>query len=603
MNQRETRFGLAAVLSFVVLVSVMIINHNRAATKGSNPAPGKGVLVAQIAPGSAPDNSEPTNGKPDRDTPPTPTPVPAPVAVPEQPRAGKPSTEQVELAAARNEPPVQPSPAPLPPAGEIQGSLGPKPVAAPAPALFAAGEATLANDESNRTRRSPEPVASHDAVAVEGTTSTTTPIPFTPPVETAQAPADAPSRIGPGSPAPAPNELPFSAQPAASAGPEQSAPGSTPPVEPIVPAPITPAPELETPATSAPTIAEGGTTAVGPNPSGPTLLMPDPSTSSVPSPGRAETQAPLPDTPAEMPSLTHTAPAAPRSPEVVPMPPEVFKGPSSSAEGGSWVALPTVGRGRLLDDGRGATEQALARVEPSFDTGTGPAAGAGGVSSPRSERRETVEEGGQVEAVPHVVQRDENFWTISRLYYGSGRFYKALWSANRRTVPEIAVLYVGQTIRIPPPEALDRALIEPAKPLNTASGIETGSSVSRPIAASTAPLRKTSSGARAGRRTGDDSAREEVVALPTSDPFATRGEASPISDPEAPARYQVRRPRYKVRRYETLRSIARDTMGDSHRAGEILELNEAVIDDPNHLLTGQVLELPEDAKVGGRPVR
>ena len=56
-------------------------------------------------------------------------------------------------------------------------------------------------------------------------------------------------------------------------------------------------------------------------------------------------------------------------------------------------------------------------------------------------------------------------------------------------------------------------------------------------------------------------------------------------------------PRYKIRSQETLRSIARDTLGDSRRAGEILELNREVIDDPNYLSPGQEIELPEDARL------
>ena len=55
------------------------------------------------------------------------------------------------------------------------------------------------------------------------------------------------------------------------------------------------------------------------------------------------------------------------------------------------------------------------------------------------------------------------------------------------------------------------------------------------------------------------------------------------------------RPVYKVRPYDTLRSIARDTLGDARRAGEILELNRDLIDDPTHLIAGQLIELPEDA--------
>ena len=49
-----------------------------------------------------------------------------------------------------------------------------------------------------------------------------------------------------------------------------------------------------------------------------------------------------------------------------------------------------------------------------------------------------------------------------------------------------------------------------------------------------------------------------------------------------------------------MRSIARDTLGDSRRAGEILELNREVIDDPNYLTTGQEIELPEDARLARR---
>jgi nucleoid-associated protein YgaU len=207
--------------------------------------------------------------------------------------------------------------------------------------------------------------------------------------------------------------------------------------------------------------------------------------------------------------------------------------------------------------------------------------------------------------VPHVVQRDENFWTISRLYYGSGRFYKALWAANRRAVPEITKLYVGQSIRIPPPEALDRSLIEPAKPVSSSASLETAGAVPSPTSGSAAstPMRKASRALEAAKGGSGPHATEEEVALPTSDPFAKRGEGSSMDDAPARQRYEVRRPRYKVRQYETLRSIARDTLGDSHRADEILELNGAVIDDPTHLITGQILELPEDAKVGARRAR
>ncbi len=35
----------------------------------------------------------------------------------------------------------------------------------------------------------------------------------------------------------------------------------------------------------------------------------------------------------------------------------------------------------------------------------------------------------------HTVKSGENFWTISKLYYKSGRYYKALWDANKKQSP------------------------------------------------------------------------------------------------------------------------------------------------------------------------
>jgi nucleoid-associated protein YgaU len=68
------------------------------------------------------------------------------------------------------------------------------------------------------------------------------------------------------------------------------------------------------------------------------------------------------------------------------------------------------------------------------------------------------------------------------------------------------------------------------------------------------------------------------------------------AEPEVHSRDAVARPIYKVRQYDTLRTIARDTLGDPRRANEILDLNRDIIDDPGHLIVGQLLELPEDAR-------
>ena len=67
----------------------------------------------------------------------------------------------------------------------------------------------------------------------------------------------------------------------------------------------------------------------------------------------------------------------------------------------------------------------------------------------------------KLETVLHKVEQNENFWTISRMYYNSGRYYRALWKANVDKVPEITRLYINTVIRIPPPEDLDPSFIDP----------------------------------------------------------------------------------------------------------------------------------------------
>ena len=100
-----------------------------------------------------------------------------------------------------------------------------------------------------------------------------------------------------------------------------------------------------------------------------------------------------------------------------------------------------------------------------------------------------------------------------------------------------------------------------------------------------------------------DKLAEREITLPASDPFTRRdvSNAGDNVDAESALRPRARRTLYKVRPHETLRSIARDTLGDSRRADEILDLNSKILDDPAHLVIGQILELPEDAKLSVSP--
>jgi nucleoid-associated protein YgaU len=233
-------------------------------------------------------------------------------------------------------------------------------------------------------------------------------------------------------------------------------------------------------------------------------------------------------------------------------------------------------------------------------------------------------ESAKVEAVPHIVERNENFWTISRLYYSSGRYYRALWKANAQKYPDIQTLHVKDVIMIPPVEDLDPAYIDPPRTRTARAGVEgTGrgstAKTSSPPAGrsdslSTARAARASTSSSGNHIPADHSNRTDAVlnlpigetALPRDHGDDSAGVApkdqGAVDDgleSRATARPRisanVNRPTYKVRRYDTLRSIARDTLGDPRRAREILSLNRDIIDDPDRLISGQLLELPEDA--------
>jgi nucleoid-associated protein YgaU len=169
--------------------------------------------------------------------------------------------------------------------------------------------------------------------------------------------------------------------------------------------------------------------------------------------------------------------------------------------------------------------------------------------------------GSSIAPVTHVVRRGENFWTIARHYYGSGRFYRALWKANSERVPRIDELYVGTAILVPAPEDLDKALIEPA-------GTPRGNPRS-PVAPA-----------------DEATARRDGQTRRTSRPDADDGDG-----PEPPRR---RRLVHIVQPNETLRSIARKRLGDARREDELLELNDDLIADPYNLPVGTPLRLPFD---------
>jgi type II secretory pathway component GspD/PulD (secretin) len=89
----------------------------------------------------------------------------------------------------------------------------------------------------------------------------------------------------------------------------------------------------------------------------------------------------------------------------------------------------------------------------------------------------------------------------------------------------------------------------------------------------------------------------QAVRLP-NEPDSWRAAAQPQRRAAAPRAQPY--PTWQVRPNETLRSIARDALGDARRADEILRLNLDSIDPSRRLSPGQLLYLPRDARTGER---
>jgi nucleoid-associated protein YgaU len=245
----------------------------------------------------------------------------------------------------------------------------------------------------------------------------------------------------------------------------------------------------------------------------------------------------------------------------------------------------------------GTRSQGTRRFEIETVPPTSVAADTGASTSSRQEAES------RVETVPHTVEEQENFWTISRLYYGSGRYYKALWQANRATHPRIDEIAVGDTIIIPAQEDLDPTYILPpqaAEPAPSPARRAAGSRKGKGEVSTTSsqrqgvPLKRSSRTAVELNLPVDDLLRDNRSRSTPRSFAADEGLERGSSPADAPI--------HKVRPGETVRSIARDRLGDSRRADEILEINRKLIDDPYNLVPGQILELPEDAKLG-RPRR
>jgi nucleoid-associated protein YgaU len=147
-------------------------------------------------------------------------------------------------------------------------------------------------------------------------------------------------------------------------------------------------------------------------------------------------------------------------------------------------------------------------------------------------------------AKTHKVAAGESLWVIAEDYYGDGHLWKRIRDAN----PGIDEnkLQEGQVLVIPPKEG-----------------------AAKPAAPTTPP------------------------APPATPPGAAAKPADPNKPADSAAKPKARKATYRVEAGDTLVSIARAILKDGERWREIYELNKDRIKDPDRLLVGTELKLPE----------
>ena len=360
----------------------------------------------------------------------------------------------------------------------------------------------------------------------------------TPPVTPPPPPDSGPNKL-PDIPKEAKDPLPLPVDPAPTPPTAVPAPSTTPAVDPF------PIPETK-PSPPEPKPVEP-----------PIFVAPPVVTPPVVAPPVAPTPQPMPVEP--KPEASPLVPSV-KAPPLDPVPAAEASTATAAAStlGAGWVIIKSGGK-------RGPGTGTIVST-PADAPSDAPSDPPRVVDGPRV--RDDVEAPDQVQPALHKVQPGENFWTISKTFYGSGDYYQALWAANRRQVPKIDELYVGTVLRVPPIEALDRSKVVRSK-TNDPNASTTSQTTARKA----------------------DLARKVELAAPVR-PRPSRVEAD-LDD-------QPRRPTYTVKAHETLRSIARDTLDDPKRDREIFSLNRDLLGDSNDLTPGTTLTLPADAIIGRR---
>ena len=214
---------------------------------------------------------------------------------------------------------------------------------------------------------------------------------------------------------------------------------------------------------------------------------------------------------------------------------------------------------------------------------------------PREQRLARPRPGGAAAGpMRHTVARGESFAVIAQLYYGSARYGKALQSFNRGLTARSDRLTVGDLIVIPRVDELDASQIAPVRSKSNAGPARAAVAARLSERAVNRDAEVDLPGSSETRfEAADQTARRNRENIADGSSGSSRRSDS-VGSGSAPL------PVHIVRRYETLRSIARDRLGDSRRADEIIELNRDRVPVANQLAPGQRLILPSDATATSR---
>ncbi|QDV50187.1 LysM domain/BON superfamily protein [Gimesia fumaroli] len=155
----------------------------------------------------------------------------------------------------------------------------------------------------------------------------------------------------------------------------------------------------------------------------------------------------------------------------------------------------------------------------------------------------TVPTGGE-----YVVQNGENFWTISKKLYGSGRYFQLLAEMNRSRVSDPRKMRPGLKLIAPDQGTID----------------------------------------------AEYRARHKATQTMVSE-FSGQGGSRKSSKPAGFFISQDGRPMYRVGSSDTLTDISQKHLGRSSRWYQIYQINRQRLQNPNKLQIGAELQLPYDA--------